>query len=120
MIFVWAVLLNALFFLGEYVIRNLIFQILAFMLVYPVGSIAMFFKYGKGHGHKWYVYVSVILITLTEYVFVPVFYEIVPNVLAETIICLVFGTGIGGCFFEKTTVVKKKKKGEPYKKILDD
>lgn len=116
----WGILINFLFFTGEYLWVNALYQMCGFMIIYPVGSIVMFFKYGKSFGHRWYAYVPILCITAGEYLFVKDFSEIVPNIIVETVIVLVFGIGIGSCFFDKSSIVKKTEKEEDYKKILDD
>lgn len=122
----WAVELNGLFFLGNYTIKNLIFIMAAFFLIYPVITFVIYFIYAKLHGIKWYIYVVSILTVVSEYFLVTDFNTISPNIIVLTILCLVFGSGFGSCFSnsqpsskDKNKTAKKQNKDD-YKKILDD
>lgn len=127
-IFIWAVLTNTMFFLGDRVIDNLLFQVSAFMVIYPIGTLILCFIYAKSNGFRWYFYASMALITAAEYFLVPNFNAIIPNILITTLLCMVFGGGIGNCFADKAEIeakkeqkkLKKNHEDEKYKKILDD
>ena len=124
LILVWAAIFNILYFTGEYVFDNFIFQGISFMIIYPVACFVMFYKYARNFGHKWYVYILTLVILLVEFISIKDVRAIIPNVIVSTVICLVFGGGIGGVFFDKNlapVTEKKKEKDEGnYKKILDD
>ena len=124
LIAVWAVLFNILFAAGEYVFDNFIFQGISFMILYPAASFFMFYKYGKNFGHRWYTYVVVFVILLVEFIIFGGVRAIIPNIIVMTLLCMLFGGGLGGCFFDKTLLPEKTRKKdrqqENYKNILDD
>ena len=124
LVLLWTALFNIFYFTGEYFLDNFIFQGIAFMIIYPAACFVMFYKYAKNFGQKWYVYIFTLLILVIEFALMKGVRAIVPNVIVSTVICLVFGGGIGGVFFDKNSVnfsdKKKDKEEENYKKILDD
>lgn len=127
-IIIWASVTNIMFFLGDRLIDNLLFQIMSFMVVYPLGTLCLCFFYSKHNGLKWYFFVLMGLIVTAEYFFVSGFDSIIPNIIICTLLCMVFGGGIGNCFADKDEINARKTlkmqnknhEDEPYKKILDD
>lgn len=123
-IILWAFELNILFFLGNYAVKNLIFIMAAFFLIYPVVTFTVYFIYAKLHGVKWYIYLASMVIVVSEYLLIKDFDTISPNIIVLTILCLVFGSGFGSCFsYSQKTKSKthtKKQDKNNYKNILDD
>ena len=128
MLIIWAAMTNLLYILADKVIANMIFIMLGYMIIYPVCTLVICFLFARGHGFKWYLFTAMLVITVCEYIFISGFRSITPNIIVMTIICIIFGGGIGNCFADKfaieqqTQKAKQKKNNEdkPYKKILDD
>jgi hypothetical protein len=101
---------------------------LSFGFIYPVCALVINFRYGKRHGVRWYYCVAELVIMLAEFLLIADFREITPNIIVMTVLCLLFGTGIGGCFCDEQAVKtrdesrirKKNKENAEYKNILDD
>lgn len=101
---------------------------LCFGIVYPVLTVMMFFKTGKRHGVVWYFPAAVIAACVAEYVIYPTFRLIVPNIIVLTILCLLFGCGIGEAVSDKEAIkaerenrrLKRLGEDKPYEGILNE
>ena len=101
---------------------------LGFGFVYPAGCLVLFFRLCKQHGVMWYFPAAVIAATVIQYIFWETYRVIVPNLIVMTILCLLFGCGLGSCFADKEAIKeyrekkRSKKLGEdkPYTSIIDD
>lgn len=128
MAILWAAVTNILFILSDKVLVSIFALMMFFGFIYPAASLVMFFKLGKRHGILWYFYVSVIVVTVAEYLLVPHFTSISPNIIVMTILCLIFGCGFGSCFADNDMIkaekeqrrLRKLNEDKAYKKILDN
>lgn len=124
----WALFTNLLFVLANYVWVSILSFMFCFMIFYPIITLVLCFMFAKRNGIVWYVPVLMILAVTAEYFFVTDFNSITPNIIVTTILCTLFGMGIGNCFADQGAVEaakeerRKKKLNEDkkYKKILDD
>ncbi|WP_295153166.1 hypothetical protein [uncultured Ruminococcus sp.] len=101
---------------------------LSFGFVYPAGCLIMFFRLCKTHGVVWHFPAAVIAATVLQYVFWDTYRVIVPNLIVMTILCLLFGCGLGSCFADKEAVrayreqkrLKKLGEDQPYTPIIEN
>lgn len=77
---------------------------MSFGFVYPAGALVMFFRLGRRHGVMWYFPAAVIAATVIQYIFWETYRAVIPNLIVLTILCLLFGCGIGSCFADKEAV----------------
>lgn len=125
---IWAVMTNLLFVLANYVWVSILSFMFCFMILYPILTLMLCFMFAKRNGLVWYVPVAMILTVTAEYFFVANFNSITPNIIVTTILCTVFGSGIGSCFADQIAIDaakeerrrKKLNEDKKYKKILDD
>ena len=109
-------------------IPSILTLMLAFGFVYPAGCLLMFFRLCKRHGVMWYFPVAVIAATVLQYAVWGIYRAIIPNLIIMTILCLLFGCGLGGCFADKEAVreyrekrrMKKLGEDKPYTSIISD
>lgn len=124
----WFAGVNLLLVFCDKVWVNIFSLMLCFGLVYPVLSTVLFFKTAKKHGVVWYFPAAVIVSCVAEYVLYDTFRAIMPNIIVMTILCLLFGSGIGDTMSDKSAVraareqrrLKKLGEDKPYHGILDD
>ncbi len=125
---IWLCFSIGLVLIVDKVIPSILAFMLAFGFIYPVGCTVMFFRLCKKHGVMWYFPVAVITMTVLLYAVWNTYRIIIPNLIVMTILCLLFGCGLGGCFADKEAVrtyreqMRMKKLGEdrPYTPITDD
>lgn len=125
---VWAVLLNVLFVLTNFVFVNALMLMLGFTLIYPVCTLALCFYYAKRCGIRWYMPFGIIPIIAVEFIALENLRAVIPNVLVSTGFCMLFGSGVGNIFADKDFIqIQKKQQRDKklhedikYKKILDD
>lgn len=124
----WLIMTNVLFVIADRIWVSFFTLMVGFGFIYPAGSLVLFFRLGRRHGTVWYFYPAVIAAVTAEYILVPHFSSIIPNMIVMTIVCLLFGCGIGGCFADKTAIqaakdlrrAKKLHEDVPYESILSD
>lgn len=116
---IWAAVTNGLFLISDRLLVSLITLMLCFGLIYPVFMTFLCFKVAKRHGILWYYYTAVILVTAAEYAAVPHFKSIIPNIIVLTLLCLIFGCGIGNCFADKA-LIDSEKEQRRLKKLHED
>ena len=116
-----------LILLVDKVLPSPLMLMMEFGFIYPAGCLVMFFRLCKRHGVMWYFPAAVIGATIILYIFWATYRAIVPNLIVLTILCLLFGCGIGGCFADKEAVkaarenkrLKKLGEDKPYTSIID-
>lgn len=124
----WLVFGIGLVLLTDKVIPSILTLMLSFGFIYPAGCLVMFFRLCKRHGVMWYFPTAVIIATVLLYTLWGTYRAIIPNLIVMTVLCLLFGCGIGSCFADKEAVRayreqrRQKKLGEdkPYSSIIDD
>lgn len=125
---VWLCFEDLLIILVDKVIPSPLMLMMGFGFVYPAGSLVMFFRLCKRHGVMWYFPAAVIATVVVHYVAWETYRAVVPNLIVLTILCLLFGCGIGGCFADKEAVrayreqqrLKKLGEDKPYTPILEN
>ncbi|MCR5542163.1 MAG: hypothetical protein K6F71_15250 [Ruminococcus sp.] len=124
----WLIFGIGLILLTDKVIPSILTLMLSFGFIYPAGCLVMFFRLCKRHGVMWYFPTAVIIATVLLYTLWGTYRAIIPNLIVMTVLCLLFGCGIGSCFADKEAVRayreqrRQKKLGEdkPYSSIIDD
>lgn len=124
----WLVLGVGLVLLVDKVIPSILTLMLAFGFIYPAGCFVMFFSLCKRHGVMWYFPVAVITSTVLMYALWETYRAIIPNLIVMTVLCLLFGCGLGGCFADKEAVrayreqrrMRKLGEDKPYTSIIND
>lgn len=124
----WFAEVNLLLIFCDKVWVSIFSLMLCFGLIYPVISTVIFFKSAKKHGVVWYFPAAVIAACVTEYVLYDTFRAIIPNIIVLTLLCLLFGCGIGDTMSDKSAVqaareqrrLKKLGEDKPYYGILND
>lgn len=124
----WFIEVNLLLIFCDKIWVSIFSLMLCYGLVYPVLTTVMFFRTGKRHGVVWYFPAAVIAVCVAEYVLYPTFRLIVPNIIVMTILCLLFGCGIGDAVSDKEAIMAEreqrrlKRLGEdkPYYGILNE
>ncbi len=127
-VLIWAGIFNLLYMLADYIIPYGLTVLLGFMLVYPVCTFVLCFKFAKHNGITPVMPFGIIPIIAAEYVLIPSVRAIVPNVLVVTGFCILFGSGMGNIFADRELLEMRKKQkrdkklheDKKYKKILDD
>ncbi len=127
-VLIWAGIFNLLYLLADYIIPYGLTVLLGFMVVYPVCTFVICFKFAKHNGITPVMPFGIIPIIVMEYILIPSVRAIVPNVLVITGFCLLFGSGMGNIFADsrqleirrKQKKAKKLHEDKKYKKILDD
>ncbi|MBQ8965215.1 hypothetical protein [Ruminococcus sp.] len=125
---IWFLFGAALLLFVDKVYPSPLSLMLGFGFVYPAVCLVLFFRLCKRHGVMWYFPAAVIAATVLMYLLWDAYRAVIPNLIVMTILCLLFGCGLGGCFSDKEAVKayreqkKLKKLGEdkPYTSILED
>ena len=124
----WLVFGSGLVLLVDKVIPSILTLMLAFGFIYPAGCLVMFFRLCKRHGVMWYFPAAVITANVIMYAAWGTYRAIIPNMIVLTVLCVLFGCGLGGCFADKESVrayrenrrLKKLGEDKPYSSIIDD
>lgn len=111
----WAAAANILFVLSDKILVSVFMLFISFGLIYPVVSLVIFYRLAKRHGLLWYFYAAVIAAVTAEYFLVSGFNAISPNIIVCTILCLVFGCGIGSCFADNDAIKAEKERRRMHK-----
>ena len=125
---IWSIFCVLLILLVDKLLPFIFVMMLCFGFVYPAVCLVMFFRLCKRHGVMWYFPAAVTAATAIMYVCWHTFRLIIPNLLVLTLLCLLFGCGLGGCFSDKEAVrayrenrrLKKLGEDKPYNSIIDE
>lgn len=90
--------------LVDKVLPSPLMLMMSFGFIYPAGALVLFFRLCKRHGVMWYFPAAVIAATVAQFLLWETYRLIVPNLIVLTILCLLFGCGLGGCFADKEAV----------------
>lgn len=109
------------------VLPSALMLMLSFGFIYPTGCLFMFFRLCRRHGVMWYFPAAVIAASVLMYISWGTYRAIIPNMIVMTILCLLFGCGLGSCFADKEAVrayreqrrMKKLGEDKPYTSIID-
>lgn len=115
---VWAAVTYGLFLYSTELTRSLIPFILGFLIVYPLGTLYMTFRYSKRYGLKWYFVAAIAIIMAAAYYLLG-FNNVEPNFIVMTLLALFFGCGFGNLNHSAAEPKKKKRENDDYKSILD-
>lgn len=129
-IILWALVSFGLFYYSTEMTTKLLPFIICFLFVYPIGTFAACFWYGKHYGKTLFFQIPIFLITICQYFFFG-FDSVEPNYFVMTLIAVLFGCNIGSLFCENITdsiieeKIKAKQKAKEkaekeYKSIIDD
>lgn len=117
LIILWAGFVTGAYFISEGFKAALLIRFFIYLFVDPAVLLTGSFWVAKTFGSRWYYTAAIIITSVLLYIFTPL-KNIVPNLIAVTAICTVFGGGIGNIF---TTREKQEKKiSESYTPILGD
>ena len=124
---VWLVFSILLVLFVDKVLPSALTLMLSFGLIYPAGCLTVFFRLCRRYGVMWYFPAAVIASAVLMYAVWETYRAIVPNLIVMTILCLLFGCGLGSCFADKEAVrayreqrrLKKLGEDKPYTSIVN-
>ena len=92
---IWEGLTALMWFLTARLTVSYLMFVLSFTVVYPIISCWTCFRFTRLFGLKLYVPAVMIGACVAEYIFIEDARAVVPNFIVMTVLCVLFGTGIG-------------------------
>ena len=105
---IWEGLTALMWFLTARLTVNYLMFILSFTLVYPVITCWTCFRYTRICGLKLYVPAAMIAAGVAAFVLIEDARAVVPNFIVLTVLCVLFGTGIGNVVTSQHSESNKK------------
>lgn len=90
----WLAVWGLVFLTGD-VLESLLLFILFYNVIYPVFTLVVSFVFAKKNGVVWALPVAMSVVAILFYSLTELVKFAIPNAIVLTIICVVFGTGVG-------------------------
>ncbi|WP_028510554.1 hypothetical protein [Ruminococcus sp. NK3A76] len=119
LIILWAAAVVGMYYLSEGVSEPLVARFYGFMIADPLLLMAGSFMAAKIFGSRW-VYKAAIIVVSAVLYFASPLGGVVPNLMIVTAISVIFGSGIGAVFSDRSGSDDEKAAKEHYTPILGD